>query len=182
MNYDEERIQKSCVTYFNLKYPKLKGLLCSNLNNSKDKKTGGRNKGLGVVAGRSDLVLYVYGGAYHIEVKTPKGRQSDAQKDWQKLVEENGYGYYIIRSLDEFMKLITEILADKKGWIKQSDQEPTTKDLPFMTYGMKIEAAPNMYFNEYEIWEDSDWFQELTENERLSWVFWRKLDPPKEDA
>jgi hypothetical protein len=110
MNYEEERIQRSMVTYFNLKYPKLRGLLCSNLNNSKDKKTGGRNKALGIIPGRSDLVLYAHKTAYHIEVKTLKGRQTQRQKDWQELVELNGYDYYLVRSLDEFMDLMNKIL------------------------------------------------------------------------
>ena len=110
MNYEEERIQQSMVLYFNVQYPKMRGLLCSNLNNSKDKKTGGRNKANGVVAGRSDLVLYHRQTAYHIEVKTEKGTQSKAQKAWQKVIENAGYHYYIVRSLDDFIELMNELI------------------------------------------------------------------------
>ena len=56
------------------------------------------------------------------------------------------------------------------NWIKQSDQEPTEKDLPFLTW--------DGY--DYEFWEDVDWFDELTEKERLMWTHWIPLQPPKE--
>ena len=110
MIFKEETLQKNCVSWFNLQYPKLKGLLCSNLNNSKDARTGARNKALGVVAGRSDLVLYYDKTAYHIEVKIPKGRQNEKQKDWQQIIESQEFNYYIIYSFDEFKQLIESII------------------------------------------------------------------------
>ena len=106
MNYKESIIQKGIVRYFALKNPKLKGLLCCNLNNSKNKTIGGINNGLGVIAGRSDLVLYYHKTAYHIEVKEPKGTQSDAQIAWQKLIESHGYNYYIVHSTFEFTQVL----------------------------------------------------------------------------
>jgi len=110
LNYEEERIQRNCVTYFNLKYRNLVGLLCCNLNNSKDKKTGGRNKALGVVAGRSDLVFYYKQRAYHIEVKQQGKKQSKVQVAWQKTIEYQGFQYFLIYSIDDFIKLIEEIV------------------------------------------------------------------------
>ena len=41
-----------------------------------------------------------------IEVKTEKGKQSELQKFRQKEVEQLGYKYYLIRSLEEFKIII----------------------------------------------------------------------------
>lgn len=109
----EQQIQQSIVRYFEYQYPQLKGCLCANLNNSKNKATGGINKSMGVVAGRSDLVLYYDGKAHHIEVKTPKGKQSEAQKEWEKIIENQGFAYYIVYSLDDFIFLISFIVKSK---------------------------------------------------------------------
>ncbi len=50
-------------------------------------------------------------------------------------------------------------------WINIKDQEPTIKDLPFAT----------CLDNKWEFWEDSDWFQELSEKERLEHEYWLPL-------
>lgn len=58
--YDDEehRIQCSCVKWFNLKYPKLKGRLFAVPNGGRrDTVTGGKLKAEGVTAGVSDLIL-----------------------------------------------------------------------------------------------------------------------------
>lgn len=58
------------------------------------------------VPGLSDLTLYADGGkTIFIEIKTPEGRQSKQQKQFQKAVEKLGYEYIIIRSLQEAEKL-----------------------------------------------------------------------------
>lgn len=70
----------------------------------------------------------------------------------------------------------------KDSWIKQSDREPTMKDLPFITFGKKLSHFPKSRALQEvrDIWEDSDWFQELTEVERLEWVYWQPFVSPKE--
>jgi sulfur relay (sulfurtransferase) complex TusBCD TusD component (DsrE family) len=88
----------------------MRGLLCYNLNNSRNKIDGARNKAKGLIAGRSDLVLYYQGKAYMIEIKTPDGSQQPAQKEWQQLITAQGFQYHICRSLSEFQSLITCIL------------------------------------------------------------------------
>jgi hypothetical protein len=108
MKKAEDRIQQEIVQWFNNTYPSLRGLLCYNLNNSQNAIDGNRNKMKGLIAGRSDLVLYYCGEAYMIELKTLKGRQGDEQKAWQKLIESHGFEYFIIRDLKEFQQLVTE--------------------------------------------------------------------------
>lgn len=110
VNRPEQAIQQAIVKYFAYQYPKLKGLLCANLNNSKDKVTGGINKSMGVVSGRSDMVLYYNNTAYHIEIKEPKGKQSTIQKEWQKTIEDHGFCYYICYSLNDFILLMKAVV------------------------------------------------------------------------
>lgn len=43
------------------------------------------------------------------EFKTPTGRQSDAQKNWQRAFEARGGIYRLVRSPDEMEQLVTEV-------------------------------------------------------------------------
>jgi hypothetical protein len=106
----EARIQQEIVMFFNNEYPKLRGCLCYNNNNSVGGLRGKLNKFLGVVKGRSDMVLYYKSFSVMIELKTEKGRQSDSQRSWQYLMTNQGFEYYIIRSLEEFKELIVKIV------------------------------------------------------------------------
>lgn len=114
MRHIESNIQMLCVKWFRITHPKLRYLLVSIPNGgARSRVTGAILKAEGVVAGAPDLVLFVPSGDYHalmIEMKTPKGRQSDSQKDFQQRVEEHGYKYAIARSYDEFKNLIDDYL------------------------------------------------------------------------
>lgn len=110
MKKAEDRIQQEIVQWFNNTYPSLRGLLCYNLNNSQNAIDGNRNKMKGLIAGRSDLVLYYCGCAFMIELKTLKGRQGDEQKAWQKLVESHGFKYLIVRDLEEFKGFVLNLI------------------------------------------------------------------------
>lgn len=107
----EDALQQECYTWFHNTYPNLRGLLCYNLSNSRNKIDGARNRNKGLQEGRSDLVLYFDAKTYHIEMKTPTGVQSKAQKEWQLLVESHGFSYYIRRDLESFQKLIRGIVG-----------------------------------------------------------------------
>lgn len=107
----EARLQQECYEWFHNTYPDLRGLLCYNLNNSKNKIDGNQNKAKGLQPGRSDMVFYYNTKAHHIELKLPGGRQSKAQKEWQELIESQGFRYYIARTVDEFKSTINGILC-----------------------------------------------------------------------
>lgn len=106
----EDKIQSDCYVWFHNTYPNLRGLLCYNLNNSKNRIDGARNKAKGLIAGRSDMVLYYQSNAFMIEFKTSDGLQSVGQKKWEALVTSQGFQYHIIRSLEEFKSLILMLL------------------------------------------------------------------------
>jgi hypothetical protein len=102
MNKSEDKLQSDCYLWFHETYPKYRGLLCYNLNNSRNKIRASMDKGMGLQKGRADMVLYWKGSAYHIELKLPNGVQSPDQKKWQAVILLAGFEYTIIRSLEDF--------------------------------------------------------------------------------
>ena len=105
------------MRWFRLKHPHLAARLFAVPNGGRrDGITGARLKEEGVLAGVADLVLLVPNANYHallIEMKTPKGRQSDSQRAWQRAVAGNDdYLYVVVRSLEEFIKVIEEYLQE----------------------------------------------------------------------
>jgi len=72
-------------------------------------------KGEGVLAGAADLFLACpsmdeFSHGLWIEIKTLTGRQSDAQKEFQKNVARFGYEYRICRSVEEFIEVVNKYL------------------------------------------------------------------------
>jgi hypothetical protein len=106
----ETRLQQEIIMWFNNEYPLYRGLLCYNNNNSTGSVRGVWNKFLGIIKGRSDLTFYFNGKAYMIELKTLKGRQSEVQKDWEKLIVRHGFTYIVVRSLQDFKIAIHKII------------------------------------------------------------------------
>lgn len=114
---EEHRIQCACVRWFNVQYPKLHGRLFAVPNGGRrDATTAAKLKAEGVVPGVADLVLLISNrdyGALLIEMKTPKGRQSDSQKKWEKTVCANAeYKYVVCRSLDDFIREVDSYLRN----------------------------------------------------------------------
>jgi len=113
----EDRLQSSMVRWFDLRYPKLRGLLFAVPNGgARTAATGRILKATGVRAGVADLVFLSLGHTLLIEVKTPSGRQQKTQKAWQQLVERAGFEYVIVRSLDAFMAVIQ---AHVSRWVSE---------------------------------------------------------------
>ncbi len=108
MDKTEGRIQADCALWAWNDKPETRGLICYNLGNSKNKIDGARNKAMGLVKGRADMVFYWKGTATMIEFKDKDGVQSKEQIEWQSKVEAHGFKYFICRSLDEFKKIINQ--------------------------------------------------------------------------
>lgn len=106
----EIQLHSECFLWHWNTYVNERGLLCYNLNNSANKIQGNQNKALGLIKGRSDMVYYKNGKAIMIEFKTENGIQSNEQKQWQKMITENNFEYHIIRTLDQFKKIIWQNL------------------------------------------------------------------------
>ena len=111
MRQEEHRIQCAIVKWFYYAYPQYRGGCMFAVPNGghRNIQTARSLKAEGVTSGVSDLLLLVPKREYHglcVEVKTPVGRQSENQKNWQRIIEAQGYKYCIVRSLDEFVELV----------------------------------------------------------------------------
>lgn len=116
MRHLESGLQKACVYWFRMQYPSMAKSLFSVPNGGWRSAVEAQiMKGEGVVPGVADLILLIPNGNHHalcIEMKAPKGRQSDSQKEWQKEVERHNYAYVIVRSFEEFKQVITDYFND----------------------------------------------------------------------
>lgn len=117
---EEHRLQVLCVRWFRLRYPALAGLLFAVPNGGRrDPLTGARLRDEGVTAGVADLILLKGNGTYNalcLEMKTGIGRQSQSQRQWQRLVEEQGKCLYsVCRTVDEFIKAVGDYMSYAPG-------------------------------------------------------------------
>ena len=114
----EHRLQCACVRWFRLAYPQHHHNLFAVPNGGyRTPATAAKIKAEGALPGVSDLILLIARGNYHgllIEMKTDKGRQSEAQREWQRLIEADGYKYVVVRSIEEFIKVVTDYLNERK--------------------------------------------------------------------
>lgn len=116
--HEEDNIQVSCVEWFRYQYPKL--LLTSfpagfALQGDKIKRirTGARMKQMGYENGTPDLLIAVSNRVYHglfIEMKTEKGKLTENQIKIGRYLHDNGYQCLVVRSLDEFIKVVEKYL------------------------------------------------------------------------
>ena len=63
-------------------------------------------QGVGCRKGFPDLTAMKEGRTVYIEVKTETGRQSDYQKDFQKVCESHGCRYILARCVDDVAELL----------------------------------------------------------------------------
>lgn len=115
MRHIEDDLQKNCISWFTYQFPDLAKLLHHSPNGGKRNAIeAAKFKAMGVRAGFPDLILCIARHGYHglfIELKTAKGRQSDNQKYYQCVLEEQGYRYMVIRSLEDFINEIKSYLC-----------------------------------------------------------------------
>lgn len=64
----------------------------------------------GSMAGVSDLILIIESKVYFIELKIEKGIQSDLQKTFETKVNNLGFKYLIIRSLEDYKTFRKKVL------------------------------------------------------------------------
>ena len=110
----ERQIQIQCVSWFRQRYPEASGVFFSVPNGGARNAWTAKNlRDEGALADAPDLLLLIPRHGYAslcIEMKTRTGRQSDAQKEFQRAAEGEGNRYVVCRSFDEFRKVIEEYL------------------------------------------------------------------------
>ena len=60
----------------------------------------------GLLSGVSDLIVILDGRVLFVEVKNEKGKQSEKQIKFESQVESLGYKYHLIRTLEEFKRIL----------------------------------------------------------------------------
>lgn len=105
MPKSESLIQQEIVCWFRKNYYK-KGVIFS-VPNERDVSYAELRKLLltGLLPGVSDLVVILENKVIFVEVKNEKGKQSEKQKKFQESVEN----YFLVRSLDEFKKILLHL-------------------------------------------------------------------------
>ena len=138
MNHEESKLQQACVSWFRGAYPQYAMLLTHPINEGSghsqtDRRRQGIHKAEGAVAGVPDLVFFMSAeyrkpslseglewvktyNCLGIEFKTAKGRQSQEQKDFQKMFEAAGYRYVIVRSYEEFQNVMIDYITHIIKW------------------------------------------------------------------
>lgn len=103
MKHEEHALQ--CVI---VRYLLLNNVYCFAIPNGgrRDAREGARLKKEGVLAGVTDIGIVLYDEVFFIEIKTPTGRQSKSQKDFQENVERLNHQYQIWRSLDDAINFV----------------------------------------------------------------------------
>lgn len=103
----ESKIQSGIVKYIRLLYPK--SIVFSVPNGGKRNIITAANlKREGSLSGVSDLIWMHNGRVFFLEVKTPKGSQSESQKDFEKEIKKQGHKYQILTSTKDFDSFIKE--------------------------------------------------------------------------
>lgn len=120
MRHIEENMQMNCVRWFELQYGSLARKLHHSPNGGRrDAREGARFKRMGTRAGFPDLGLYIARHGYHglfIEMKADKGVQTPSQKQWQRMLESEGYAYRICRDFYEFKDIVEWYLSYRDGF------------------------------------------------------------------
>ena len=123
MKHKESDLQIQCVRWFRYQYPAFARLLehPHNEGNAFNRRQQAIANAEGVTKGVADLILHVPSHnldgisvftSLALEMKTKEGRQSDSQKQWQRLFEAAGGCYLIVRSFDDFVNEVTRYMLN----------------------------------------------------------------------
>ena len=116
--FTEGRIQQSIVMWFRNEYclahhnPRF--MIFSVPNDGYNVKEQQVKKATGLLSGVSDLIVLLPTLTLFIEVKVDSGIQSDSQIEFEEIVNNLGYKYKIVRSIDEFKEFINPIIENVK--------------------------------------------------------------------
>lgn len=111
----EHGLQSRSVRWFRLQFPNRRHNLFAVPNGGyRTKTTAALLKDEGQLSGVADLILLVRKGtcgALLLEAKVKGNYQSSNQKQWQKMIEADGYEYRIFHTIEEFIEIVTEYLS-----------------------------------------------------------------------
>lgn len=106
----ESKIQQEIVLYYRNNYCLMhhepQHIIFSVPNESKSKNETLNKMAIGMLSGVSDLIIMRPKETIFVEVKTEIGQQSDKQKRFQLIVENLGFRYLLVRSLEQFKSIL----------------------------------------------------------------------------
>ena len=104
----EAKIQQEIVVFFRNNYQRLdKGIIFSVPNERKGGYMAMKDLLLtGLLSGVSDLIVILDDRVLFVEVKNEKGKQSEKQIKFESQVNNLGFKYHLIRTLEEFKRII----------------------------------------------------------------------------
>lgn len=106
----EARIQQEIVMWFRNNYCRATNnprcQIFSVPNERSNTKEQMRMLATGLLSGVSDLIVMLPGEVLFVEVKDAVGRQSAKQMDFEERTKKLGFEYYLVRSLEDFQKII----------------------------------------------------------------------------
>ncbi|MCX8667064.1 VRR-NUC domain-containing protein [Acetobacteraceae bacterium B3987] len=106
-NHQEDRLHNQIAAY--LKLAELPGFFWSSIENRNNgRNEGGRRKRRGCKAGIPDILTIYQGRVLFLEVKVPKGRLHESQKERIPEIEQAGAGVAIVRSVDDVFHALKE--------------------------------------------------------------------------
>ena len=107
----EDALQQKCYFWFHNTHPDLRGLLHHSPNGgARGWKDGKTFKLIGTQPGFPDLILVVNSKVWFFELKTTTGKLSAVQVEYHKKLEKQGFHIFLIRSLEEFKRVINIII------------------------------------------------------------------------
>jgi hypothetical protein len=114
-SHDESKLQVAAVKWLRYMYPRVRVFSVPN-GGTRQKREAAILKAEGALAGVSDLFLAAPRGQWaglFIEIKTEKGTLQDTQKEFLEYSDRVGYAVAVVRSLDDFMELVTAYLNEE---------------------------------------------------------------------
>ena len=108
---EEFKIQAECAQWLWNEHPETRRCFILVDNNADSAIAALQKRSMGMVRGAADTLFYWKQKLYFIEFKTPKGKQSDWQIRFEAVAQKHSHGYFIVRSFDQFKKLIEAILS-----------------------------------------------------------------------
>lgn len=104
MDHKEHTLQLECICFFRNEYERKRTGVIIPVPNEYTYK----NKNAVICKGASDLIVILPNSkTLFIELKTDIGKQSEKQIEFEKLVVNLGFEYFVIRTLKHFQDVIT---------------------------------------------------------------------------
>lgn len=117
MKHEESKLQKTVVQYLRLEFRNCGALVFAVPNGGKRNIVEARIQvAEGTLHGVSDLIILLPNArTVFVEMKTPTGKQSEYQKEFEKNVTNLKFDYVIWRTIDDAIAWVKK--ARQNGWL-----------------------------------------------------------------